>query len=803
MDTLLQDLRYAFRSLRRSPAFTLAAILTLALGIGANAAIFNIIDAVLLRPLPYPSADRLAVIWGTNANGQRSLISPADIIDWRTRTHSFDDISMLRQQSVNLTGGETPERLSGAFISANTLSILGAHVARGRLMRPEETEPGASAAVAVLSYSTWTSRFGSDTGIVGRTLTLNGNPHIVIGVTSADFVDPYGATEIWLPVSSANPAWLTRGVFRVWALARLKPGVTLAQARRDLSGVMTQLATELPATNAGQGASITPLRESIVGATGPVLLIVLGFVGVVLLIACANVANLQLARASARRREFSVRAALGAGRARLVRQLLTENVLLAITGGGLGLTVSVWATQALVAMMPGGLPAFGVVSADMRVALFCGVITIGSGFLFGTIPAFSAARTNLSSALSSRTGGVERGRSRFDPRDIFVAAQLALCVVLLIGAGLLGRSLVALQRVNPGFALDGLLTAQFRLPPTKYRTPEEIQQFMARTIDEVRATPGVKAAALVQSMPLTGNFGTTSYTANGTAVTAGTVPPMSQQNAVGPGYFATMGIPLTAGRDFETNDRPASQPVVIINEAFAAREWPGQSALGRTVRVIGPPDALATVVGVVGNIAQLNLGDAPGPQLYQPFTQAGGIFASLAVRANGDPAALVSAVRKAVWRIDPDQPVWSVRPMTAYLDQNVATPRFTLTMTAAFALLALLLAVVGVYGVMAYILAQRTREVGIRMALGARRSQVVALVMGRGVRTVAIATIVGIAGAFGAAHLLQGQLFEVKANDPLTFVVVPVVLATVALVACYLPARRAARVDPVVALRQE
>ena len=802
METLLQDVRYAARSLRRSAGFTIAAVVTLALGIGANTAIFTVIDAVLLRPLPYPAADRLAVMWGAGANGQKLLVAIPDVNEWRARNHTFEDIGTIRQQSVNLTGGETPDRLPGAFVSSNTLALLGARIARGRLFTPEESAQGASGGVAVLSYASWKTRFGGDPGVVGRTLTLNGRPHVVIGVLTADFVDPYGGSEVWLPMSAAPAGWFTRGAFNVWTIGRIKPGTTFAQARRDLSAVAAQLAAEYPTTSSSASTIVTPMREEIVGKTGPTLLIVLGFVAVVLLIACANVANLQLARATARRREFSVRAALGAGRWRLARQLLTENLLIAMLGGLLGCGFAVWATQAFVATVPGGLPPFGAVAMNLRVLEFCGAIAIGVGLVFGAAPALHAARADLSRTLNARSGG-ERVPGRLDPRDLFVAAQLALCVILLVGAGLLGRSLVSMEHARPGFDTEHLLTAQLRLPPAKYQTPDKISQFMSSVLAEVRAVPGVQSAALVSSMPQTGNFGLTTYQVEGTPLTQGPDAPMTQQNVVSDGFFRTMAIPLTAGRDFNAFDRAGSEQVAIINDEFARREWPGQSPLGKRVKLIGPPDILVTVVGVVGSVKQQTLGDAPAPQLYQPVAQASGTFTSFAVRTAGDAAALASALRAAVWRVDPDQPVWGIRPMESYVNQHVAQPRFTLVVTAVFALLALVLALVGVYGVMSYILVQRTREIGIRMALGARREQVVAMVLGRGARTVAAATVMGLAGAYAAANLLRTQLFEVKANDPLTFAIVPAVLAAAALAACYIPARRAARVDPVIALRQE
>jgi putative ABC transport system permease protein len=801
METLLQDLRYAMRTLRRAPGFTIAAVATLALGIGANTAIFSVVESVLLRPLPYPRADQLVAIWARRGAEKRLLTAIADVEDYRTRSKSFQDIGVVRQQSVNLTGTAAPDRVVGAYVSANALTVLGARPSRGRLFTPQETAQGTAEDVAVLSYDAWSTRFGGDTAIVGRTLNLDGRPRVVIGVTEKDFRDPLTAVDVWLPVGRApSPGWFARGTFNVWAYGRLKPGVTVAQAQRDLSAVAAEIAAANPASNAGMDALVLPMREQVVGPTQALLLTVLGFVGVVLLIACANVANLQLARAEGRRREIAVRAALGARQRRLVQQLLAENLVLSIAGGIAGVLLASWATQALVSAVPGGVPAFGKVGLNNTVLAFSLLITLVTGFAFGAAPSWRGARVDLNRALSLRPGQ-SRGGRRVEARDLLVSAQLALCVVLLIGAGLLSRSLVALQRVDPGFNPENLLTAEYRIPSAKYTTPAAIVQFHEQVLAAVRAATGVRSAALVRSVPLTGNFGRIGYAVEGAAVV--TPPPVSQQNSISDQFFSTMGIRLVAGRDFDAHDRADAPPVAIVNEEFARRSWPGQSALGKRVTLLGPPDQAVTVVGVAANLAQMALADPPAAQLYQPVSQAPGTYNSVAVRTAGDPAQLAGAVRSAVWSVDRDQPVWRARPMASAMGAQVAQPRFTFLLTGAFALLALVLATVGVYGVMSYVLVQRTREVGIRMALGAQRTQVVRLALGLGVRVVLIGTAVGLPVAFGAARLLRTQLFGVGAGDPLTFTLVPAVLTAVTLLACYIPARRAARVDPMVALRSE
>ncbi len=804
METLLQDLRFTVRTLVKRPAFAILAILTLTLGIGANTAIFSVVSAVILRPLPYPAADRIVSIWGASKAQPRLLMSIPDVQDLRARNHTFDDIGISRSQSVNLTGIDAPDRVGGDFVTASTLEIMGARTIKGRLFRPEETERGTAQAVSVISYGAWQSRFGGDPNIIGRVLTLNGRPHEVIGVTTQDFQDPFSLPGgVWLPITSApSMSWFDRGNANVWAVGRVKAGVGVDDARKDVAAIARALAAELPATNAAFEVRLVPLREFIVGPMQPVLLTVLAFVAVVLLIACANVANLQLARAASRARELSVRAALGAARSRLVRQLLTESLVLALVGGAAGVVGAHWAIKALVAAVPGGLPVYGDVGLDRGVLLFSLAITLGAGLLFGAVPALHAARANLHDALTTRSGGGAIG-GRLDVRNAFVGVQLALCIVLLVGASLLTRSLASLQRVDPGFDTRNLLTAEFRLPAAKYGDSAQVHDFMARAVAEIRAVPGVRSAALVGSIPLSGNWGQAAYVPVGQPDPAPGTAPVVITNYVTDGYFRTMGIPLVEGREFDDHDRAGADPVVIVNDELAKRAWPGESAIGKRLKILAQPDVIATVVGVARSVKHIRLTDPPGAQLYTPVAQMTGIFASIVARTDGEPTSLARAVRGAVWKVDADQPVWRLRSMESIYAQTVATPRFTMLLTSAFALLALLLAAVGVYGVMTFAVAQRTREVGIRMALGAQRGEVVRLVLARGARVVGVATVVGLAAAFGAAQLIRGQLFGVGTADPLTYLAVPAVLAAVALVACWLPARRAAGVDPLIALRSE
>jgi len=804
VDTLLQDLRYALRTLRQSPGFTAVAVLTLALGIGANTAIFGVVDAVLLQALPYPDAAQLVVLSAARGDQQQLLISVPEAEDWRARNRTLTDIGIQRTQSVNLTGTEAPDRLVGSYVTASTLHILGARVTLGRLFGPEETLPGSGQRVVILSAAAWKTRFGADSSVLGRSVTLDGRPHRVIGVLSDAFRDPFSPVEVFLPIASApSQSWFTRGSPSFWAFGRLKTGVTLEQAQGDLSRVARDLAQEYPSPNANTGASVRRLRDSIVGPVRDTLLIVLAFVAVVLLIACANVANVQLARAVSRSREMSLRAALGAGRARLVRQLLTESVVLASLGGVAGVLAARWAIGALVALVPDGLPSVvGDVGLAPGVLAFAVAITAAASLLFGAAPAVRASRGDLRGALQNRGGALAR-HGRVDPRLVLVSAELALCVVLLIGAGLLTRSLRALTRVDPGFNPANILTAEFRLPRARYASDQSITTFMTQALEQIRAVPGVRDAALVQSIPLSGNWGTTTYVPDTRPSLAPDQAIQTQLNVVSEGAFRVLGVPVVEGREFTAADAAGSVPVAVVNQELARRTWPGRSALGRRLRISGPPDVWATVIGVVGTIRQRTLREAPSPQLYRPMTQAANIFNSIAARTDGEPMALARSVRAALWSVDPEQPVWRMRSMASLLERDVATPKVIMLLTTLFASLALLLAVIGVYGVVSYVVAERTREVGIRMALGARSSEVVRLFVGRGLRAIGVATATGLAAALAGARVLRAQLYGVSPTDLATFVAVPVILAAVAVLACWLPSRRAARVDPMVALRYE
>jgi putative ABC transport system permease protein len=805
MDALRQDLRFALRTLRARPAFTLIAVITLALGIGATTAIFSVVNAVLLRPMPWPNPDRLVLVWGTRDQVRQNGVVFLDYLDWQAQSRSFDALAVMRGQSVNLTGGDHPERVIGSFVSANFFSILGAAPEQGRFFTEQETIVATKQPVAVISDDCWRTRYGARPDMIGRTLVLNGVAFTVVGITRPDLYAPLGSPDVWMPIGyypNAGDLEL-RGRPGVLVVGRLKAGVSVERAQADLDAISGRLGEQYPATNAGIGANVQPLVDQIVGPVRTPILIVLAGVGIVLLIACANVANLQLARAAARRRELSLRTALGAGRRRLVRQLLTESLVLSIIGGALGILIARWGVTVLASQVASMVPVNGVVTLDASVLLFACGITLGAGLLFGSAPAWQYSRADVRDALSVRSDASALTGRRYSLRGVLVAAQLALSVVLLVSAGLLTRSLFALARVEPGFDPSHTMTLQFRLPAAKYKTEPQIAEMFTRSLEEMRAVPGVESAALVRATPLNGNGESYPYTLADKPVADIQKAPTAQLNVISPGYFGTMRIRRLAGRDFTMEDRAGAMPVAIVNDQLAKRSWPNESAIGKRIRLGGTDASWATIVGVVGTVKHFRLSEDPLDEAYLPYMQRPLIFTEVVVRTAGDPTALANAIRGAIWRVDRDQPVWRVRTMDRVLDEARGGPKLTVWLMAAFAVLALVLAAIGVYGVMSYAVARRTQEVGIRMALGARRTQVLGMVLRDGMRTIAVALVVGLGVAAAATRLLASQLFGVSTMDPLTFATVPIVLGLVALAACYLPALRASRVDPIVALRAE
>ena len=801
MDIFIQDLRFALRGLMRRPAFTIVAGLTLALGIGANTAIFSVVNAVLIRPLPYPNPDRLVTIYGTQGAQHQQGVVFADYLEWRTQNRSFEDMGVYRGQSINFTGGDTPLRLIGLFVSASYMRITGSTAAQGRVFSDAETEIATKAPVAVLSHDAWQARFGGDPKVLGRTLVLNGQPHTVIGITKPGVAGVYGTPDVFLPIPYyPNASGLQRGVRGMAAIGLLKKGVTIANAERELIALAKQQEDAFPTTNKGFGVELMALKDQIVGSSRDPIYIVFGAVIVVLLIACANVANLQLARGAARYRELSVRAALGAGRSRIVQQLLTESMILSLVGGAAGVGLAIAGTKSLSKALANALPVNGTIAVDGLALAFALVASLASGILFGVAPAWRASRTDVQDMLRSRSGG--GGLGHVATRNTLVIVQLALSLALLTCAGLLTRSLIELQRVNVGFDTNNLMTMQFRLPPVKYDNPDKIWAMFDRTIAEIRSVPGVQSAALVRAFPLTGNGESYPVTIEGRPPVAPADAPNLQINSVTTDYFATMKIPQLSGRDIAASDSKDALPVIVVNEQFAKATWPNESALGKRIQFAGDP-RWWTIVGIVGGTKHFQLNEQQLLQAYIPHAQRPQIFTTLAVRGSTDPLPLANAIRAAIWRVDKDQPVWGLVSMDRLLDSAVGSPRLIMRLTAGFAIVALLLGAIGIYGVLSYTMSQRTNELGIRIALGAESRQVVRMVIGEGMRTVAIAVVIGLATSFAATRLLRSQLFGVQPTDLLTFTVVTVLLAAVAVLACYIPARRASHVDPMIALRTD
>ena len=803
----VQDLRYAGRMQRKNPGFTIVAVIALALGIGANTAIFSVVNTVLLRPLPYKDPERLAMVWedASKHGYPRDTPAAANFVDWRDQNTTFEGMAAIADESFNLTGVGEPERLEGRRVSANLFPLLGVEPQLGRTFSSAEDQPGSNR-VVVLSYGLWQRRFGGDNSIVGKTLNLNGDTYTVTGVMPARFQFPSSDDELWVPIAFTTEQAANRNRHYLQVVGRLKPGISLEQAQTEMSTIASRLQQQYPQSNADLGASVTSLHEHLVGDIRPALLILLGAVGLVLLIACANVANLLLARAAVRQKEIAVRVALGARRGRLMRQFLTESVLLATVGGVVGLGIAYGGLILLRAFIPENISQAREISMDLKVLGFTFLVSVITGLIFGLAPALQAARFNQTETLKEGGRDSATGSSGKRIRGLLVMSEVAVSLVLLIGAGLLINSFLRLRNVDPGFSADNLLTMKFVLPEPKYADFERRTAFYSDLLQRVEGLAGVKSAAVTTNLPLYRQGNSISFSIEGRPA-----PPPGQEQIVvtrivSPGYFETMSIPFLSGRAFTDQDTTTTPNVVVISETMARRYWPGEDAVGKRIGAgrIQSPEDLIQIVGVVKDVRQFELTAEPRPQMYLSFRQAG-FFAprDLVVKTEVEPASLAATVRKAVWEIDKDQPVSNIKTMEEILLDSIARQRFSMLLLAIFAAVALILAAVGIYGVMSYSVAQRTHEIGIRMALGAQTGAVLKLAVSYGLKLVIAGIVIGLIAAFALTRVMSTLLFGVTATDPATFTLISLLLIGVAALASYIPARRATKVDPIIALRYE
>jgi putative ABC transport system permease protein len=812
METLWQDIRYAARTLLKKPGFALVVILTLSLGIGVNTAIFSIVNAVLLRPLPYADSERLTLLRATEADKESNQFSFPDIQDLRERQQSFEELAAIRSGGWTLAGTGDAERIPGARVSAEFFPMLGVEPVVGRVFLPEEDRPGAER-VVMLHHNLWQRRFAGDPNIVGQRLMLNGYSHTVVGVLPPEFhffPVEISIAEMYGTLAHEGERLDQRGSRFLAVVGKRKPGVTLAAAQSDVGAVAGRLAEQFPDTNAKRGVKLVDLHEQVIGNARRALWVLLGAVLFVLLIACANAANLLLAHSAARQREMAVRAALGASRWRVVRQLLTESLLLSVCGGALGVLLAHWTVRAVAALNPKGLPRLTEINLDGRVLLFTGVVVIVTSVIFGLAPAWQAAKIDLSQALKEggRTG-TGAGGARL--RRGLVVAEIALAFVLLVGAGLLIHSFTRLLQVDLGFDPRNVLKLSVSLPPTEYKDDAQKTAFIERALERIKALPGVEAAAAANVTPLTGYAANFPFEIENRPPALPGEQPNAEYRAVSADYFRALGMRVRRGRGFTENDvkrSPQKAGVVIINEALAARYWPGEEALGQRLLIVKPNldrdgGQWREIVGIVGNVRQAGVEAAPLPEMYEPTLSNAAGFYDLVVRSPVAPESLTRAVRAEFRALDPDLPLFTVRTLAEMVQMNLARQRFAAQLLGAFAALALVLAAVGIYGVLAYSVTERTREIGVRLALGAQRADVLRLILREAMRWVLLGGLCGLAVALALSRVLTGLLYGVTASDPLVFAGVAVLLVAVALVACLVPAWRAAQVDPMAALRRE
>jgi putative ABC transport system permease protein len=815
MTGLIQDLRYAMRQLRKAPGFAAVAVITLALGIGANTAIFSVVNGVLLRPLPFKSADRLVRIWhvppAKSFPGMKTFsVSAANYIDWQKQNDVFEKMAIYSYHGFTLTGGDKPEQLDGTAVSADFFSTLGVQPEIGRALSPDEDQLG-HANVVVLSHRLWQEHFGSNRDIVGRNITLDGGTYLVAGVMPASFRIPDYA-QMWTPMAWTDKQKAVRGEHHYSVVARLKPGIDVKQAQSEMNTISNRLEQAYPEDDKGWGALVTPLHDDLVSDVRPALLVLLGAVGFILLIACVNVANLSLARTFSRQKEIAIRTALGASSARVVRQILSENVVLAMLGGALGLTYAHFGIRLIMAFLAGKLPQSMSAGIDIKVLAFTAVISVVTGVLAGILPALHLSRGNVNQALKQGLGRTDSDSGGNRMRSTLVIVEVSLSLVLLIGAGLMIRSFQFLRQVNPGFESHGVLTLNAAVSRQKFSTPLQQVSFYERVLERVRALPGVVSAGVVDDVPLDGNGSHQPIAIEGQPVVPMAEQPEVDVRMASAGYMSSLRIPILRGRDFDSTD-VASRPATILISASLARQfWPNENPIGKHITLTFLPGVAREIVGVVRDVKLDGLDQTrPPAALYMPLDQLSppskadwqSFPMSVVVRSNGNPASLAPAVTNVIHEIDRDIPVRDVLTMDELVTTSLSQPRFNLLLMGAFAALAVLLAAIGIYSVLSYSVRRRVQEIGIRLALGARLSDVLRMIVVEGMKPTLLGVTLGIIGALVLARVMSTLVYGIKPTDPITFLAVAVLLALVALFATIVPAYRAAKVDPMVALRYE